>query len=188
MTPLALQDVHPNMRKFLFLITKTEGTDLQGTPYNELYGYGNFTDFSKHPNIKVTKGGYTSTAAGRYQFLKRTWDGVQKRLNLSDFSPINQDRGAIQLIKDRGAYNDVINGDFEKAIQKTNKEWASLPGSPYGQPTYSLQRAMAFLNSLVETTTTYVRQKVKDNPKILLFSAFLLLAGGSYLYFKNKQQ
>ena len=142
MTPLAIQNIDTNLHKFLFLITETEGTDKQGTPYNELYGYGNFSDFSKHPNILVTSGGYTSTAAGRYQILKKTWDSVQSKLNLPDFSPLSQDKAAIQLIKDRGAYNDVIQGNFESAIAKTNKEWASLPGAPYGQPTYSLKKAI----------------------------------------------
>lgn len=160
MTPLAIKNIDPNLERFLFLITETEGTDRQGTPYNELYGYDNFTDFSKHPNINVTKGGLTSTAAGRYQMLKGTWDGVQAQLNLPDFSPLSQDKAAIQLIKNRGAYDAVINGDFQTAIAKTNKEWASLPGSPYGQPTYSLKRALDYINSIIINTGQYV----KNNP------------------------
>lgn len=141
MTPLALKNIPDNVAKFLQLITYTEGTDRQGTPYNELFGYDNFNDLSKHPNIKVTKNGYTSTAAGRYQILKKTYDS----LGLKDFTPETQDKAAIQLIKNAGAYNDVINGNFETAIKKTNKIWASLPGSPYGQPTFTIKKALAFL-------------------------------------------
>ena len=140
MTPLAIT-THPNIEKFLFLITSTEGTDRQGTPYNELFGFSNFTDFSTHPNIRVTKNGYTSTAAGRYQILKGTYDS----LRMKDFSPASQDKAAIQLIKNAGAYNDVIKGDFQNAIRKTNKIWASLPLSPYGQPTWTMNKALQFL-------------------------------------------
>lgn len=155
MTPLAIS-VHPNVEKFLFLITSTEGTDKQGTPYNELFGYDNFTDYSKHPNIRVTKNGYTSTAAGRYQILKRTYDS----LKMKDFTPASQDRAAIQLINNAGAYNDVIKGDFVTAIKKTNRIWASLPLSPYGQPTWTMKRALLFL---------------KKNPAVPIVFAFALI-------------
>ena len=52
---------------------------------------------------------------------------------------------AVALIKRRGALADVIAGRFDSAIAKCNKEWASLPGSPYGQPTLTLDRAHAVL-------------------------------------------
>ena len=131
------------------LITYCEGTDKQGTPYSELFGYDNFTDFSKHPNIKVTKNGYTSTAAGRYQILYRTY----LSLGGGSFRPVDQDNMAIALIKRRGAYQNVLKGEFETAIKKCATEWASLPGSPYGQPTVKLSTAMAFLNKPVTGNT-----------------------------------
>lgn len=34
---------------------------------------------------------------------------------------------------------DIKNGDIKKAIEKCNKEWASLPNAPYGQPMISLE-------------------------------------------------
>lgn len=144
MTPIALKCVPVNVEKFLKLLTYTEGTDKQGTPYNELFGYDNFTSYDAHPNIKVSKSGYVSSASGRYQILKKTADGLCMR----DFTPESQDLAAIVLIMQAGAYQLILNGKWEAAILKTNKVWASLPGSPYGQPTFTMAKALQFLNSL----------------------------------------
>lgn len=144
MTPIALKNIHDNVRKFLMLITWTEGTDRQGTPYNELFGFSNFTSYAKHPEIIVKTPNYSSSAAGRYQILKKT----ATLLKMKDFTPESQDLAAIQLIKNAKAYNDVVAGNWEAAINKTNPIWASLPGSPYGQPTKKMKDALKFLNSL----------------------------------------
>lgn len=144
MTPIALKNIHDNVRKFLMLITFTEGTDRQGTPYNELFGFSNFTDFSKHPEIIIKTPNYSSSAAGRYQILKNT----AKFLKMKDFTPESQDLAAIALIKQAKAYDNVLAGEWEKAINKTNKIWASLPGSPYGQPTHKMQDALNFLKTV----------------------------------------
>lgn len=144
MTPIATKNLHKNMEKFLMLITFTEGTDRDKTPYNELFGFTNFVGYDKHPNIKIKSSNYSSTAAGRYQILKKTAD----MLKMKDFKPESQDLAAIQLIKNAGAYQLIIDGKFEEAIQKTNKIWASLPGSPYGQPTHKMSDAIKFLNSI----------------------------------------
>lgn len=130
----ALQNA--NVKAFLMLIRTGEGT-ANANGYRTLYGGRLFDGFADHPRISVTAGGYTSTAAGAYQILSRTWDG----LGLPDFSPANQDRAAVMLIKRRGALADVIAGRLWIAIGKCNKEWASLPGSPYGQPTMTDDRA-----------------------------------------------
>ena len=65
--------------------------------------------------------------------MPKTWAGVQKKLGLEDFGPRSQDLGALELIRQRGALNDVLNGDFGAAISKLGKEWASLPSSTYPQ-------------------------------------------------------
>lgn len=144
MTPIALTGIADNVRKFLFLITYTEGTDLHGKPYTTLFGHGQFTDLSTHPNIRVPFGKTNfSTAAGRYQMLYKTWEG----LKLPDFQPITQDKGCIALLKQRGAYKDILAGSWESAINKCNKEWASLPNSPYGQPTHKMDECLKFLES-----------------------------------------
>ena len=131
-----------NMQAFLAVIRAGEGTADAGG-YNRLYGGGSFSSFADHPRQKVTAGGITSTAAGAYQFLASSWDEVAKKLNLADFSPANQDYAAVGLIAKRGALDDVLQGRFDVAIKKCAKEWASLPGSPYGQPTISMERARA---------------------------------------------
>ena len=84
----------------------------------------------------------SSTAAGAYQFLSRTWDALVRQYGFKDFSPENQDKGAVALIIGRKALDDVIAGNIEQAIRKCNREWASLPGSPYGQPTRTLDQAL----------------------------------------------
>jgi len=148
MTPLAIK-TDKNTEKFLMLITATEGTDKNGLPYNVLFGYGTFQGYEKHPEKRIyftnplTGKKDFSTAAGRYQINKPTYDS----LGMKDFSPEEQDRAAIKLIKKAGALQDVIDGNFESAIKKTNKIWASLPGSPYKQKTWSLKKALQFLGS-----------------------------------------
>lgn len=143
MTPIALKNIPENVRKFLMLITFTEGTDRDKTPYNELFGFTNFIGYSKHPGILIKSRNYSSTAAGRYQILKKT----AAYLKMKDFTPESQDLAAIQLIKDAKAYDLVVAGKFEEAIGKTNKIWASLPGSPYGQPTRKMSDALKFLKT-----------------------------------------
>ena len=121
-----------NLKAFLSMIRYAEGTFSQDG-YKKLYGGSLFTDLSKHPNTAITKWGITSTAAGAYQILFGTWQELQSRLKLPDFSPASQDRAAIELIKRRKALEDVMTGRFAQAIVKCRKEWASLPGAGYGQ-------------------------------------------------------
>lgn len=127
---------NPNVRKMLDLIASTEGTTKNG--YNTAFGGGRFDNLSAHPNVRSaftqTDGNQNSTtAAGRYQFLKGTWDGLSKQYGFRDFSPKAQDMGAIALLAQNGALKDAMNGDFQTAIQKSGKTWASLPSSQYAQ-------------------------------------------------------
>lgn len=139
--PVAWSMSSSNLQAFLMLIRTGEGTADAGG-YSRLFGGGSFHELTDHPRQVVKASGYTSTAAGAYQILSRTWDDLRANgVDLPDFTPANQDKAAVALIKRRGALADVLAGRFDKAIAKTNKEWASLPGSPYGQPTLSMQRA-----------------------------------------------
>lgn len=129
-----------NVQAFLRVIRAGESG--QGDDaYTVMFGGDHFTDFSQHPNVSNTASGYTSTAAGAYQFLYKTWRGLVEKYGFPDFSPYSQDCGAVALIAGRGALDDVQAGRFDTAIEKCNKEWASLPGSPYGQPTRTLSAA-----------------------------------------------
>jgi len=135
-----------NLRAFLLMIQYAEGTYGKDA-YHILYGGQIFTSFSDHPNIAVTKAGITSTAAGAYQILYGTWTGLQQTLQLDDFSPASQDKAAIELIRRRGALEDVLSGRLEMAVQKCRKEWASLPGAGYGQRERSMNILAAVYQS-----------------------------------------
>ena len=135
-----------NVRAFLHVIRAGEGTaDEDG--YRRHFGGELFTDFSRHPNRAITKTlgdkQLTSTAAGAYQFLGRTWSECQAALNLPDFSPASQDLAAVFLIARRKGLEHAIAGRLEQAIAACANEWASLPGSPYGQPTKTLAQCHA---------------------------------------------
>ncbi len=132
-----------NLQAFLKTISYSEGTDLD-TGYNTIFGGTRknpilFVSYHDHPRRKVTAGGFTSDAAGKYQFLSKTWDDLQKKLHLIDFSPESQDIACIEIFKQKNAYNLILIGSFDMAIARLNRTWASLPGSPYGQPTHPLQ-------------------------------------------------
>lgn len=123
----------PNVRKMLDLISYTEGTQKHGAA--TAFGGGKLGSLADHPRyskrFKQTDGTWnTTSAAGKYQFLKGTWDGVAKQYGLNDFSPRNQDLGAVALLVSRGAMPALLKGDFNTAVQKTGKEWASLPTAP----------------------------------------------------------
>ncbi|MBP8102105.1 MAG: hypothetical protein KAY54_09495, partial [Burkholderiaceae bacterium] len=72
----------------------------------------------------------------------KTWNECRDVLNLRGFTPAEQDLAAVFLIQRRGALDDVLEGRIEDAIAKCGREWASLPGSPYGQPVMTLEKAM----------------------------------------------
>ncbi len=139
-SPVCVDDGRLSLSECALLgtIAYAEGT---GPHYNYIYGYRKFSSYADHPRIRVCAGGWCSTAAGRYQILAKTWSGI--RSGLSDFSPANQDIAGLRLIKGRGVY-DVPGIDtyseFAAVMRKLNREWASLPGSPYGQPTHSTQK------------------------------------------------
>jgi muramidase (phage lysozyme) len=135
-----------NLRAFLIMIQYAEGT-YGKDGYRKLYGGGYFTDYTKHPNTKVTKWGITSTAAGAYQILSNTWAELQPKLKLPDFSPVSQDKAAIELIRRRKALDDVYAGRFAQAIAKCRKEWASLPGAGYGQNEKNVTNLLAVIKS-----------------------------------------
>ncbi len=148
MTPIANKTLSNNMKKFLMLLTYTEGTDRDKTPYNELFGFTNFVGYEKHPQILIKSRNYRSTAAGRYQILWETWKYLKAKFPKLTFSPEDQDLMATILIKEQGATKLVEAGMWTEAIAKCNDCWASLPGSPYGQPTHKLKDCLNFINSI----------------------------------------
>ena len=87
--------------------------------------------------------GIRSSAKGAYQFLNGTWDECKAALSLDCFSPVNQDLAAVFLIGRRRALYILMDGDLEGAVKRCAKEWASLPGSPYGQPVKTMAEVRA---------------------------------------------
>lgn len=126
-----------NRAAFLAMIRQSEGTS-GPNGYRTYYGGSLFDSFADHPNVKHTAAGITSTAAGAYQFLYRTWIECKAALGLPDFSPESQDAAAIFLLKRRGALPYIDRGDFAGAVNAARREWASLPGAGYGQHENSL--------------------------------------------------
>lgn len=139
-----------NVVAFLDMIAWSEGTDngrqvTRDHGYDVLVGGKCFTGYDRHPAILVNlpKLGIKSSAAGRYQFLRGTWDALRRVHGYKDFGPVNQDRGCIELIRGRGALADVVAGRFDAAVDKCRQEWASLPGAGYGQHEQRLDRLRA---------------------------------------------
>lgn len=129
----------PQVRATLDTIAWAEGAD-----YNVMFGGGIFSG-DQHPNDCIPFRDTCSTAAGRYQFLYRTWRG----LGLPDFSPRNQDIGALMLIQQRGALDEILAGNFEAAMRSgaLGREWASFPFSPYGQTIRTPEAVMNYYNA-----------------------------------------
>jgi lysozyme len=134
-----------NIAAFLGVIRQAEGTDAHD-PYRVCYSYAHtIQSFTDHPAVtgewkgeRLPDGmcknagfgpGCVSSAAGAYQIIKPTWIKVRDSLGLLDFGPDNQDAAAVELIRRRGALEDVKAGRIADAITKCRNEWASLPGN-----------------------------------------------------------
>lgn len=100
-----------------------------------------FHTYNDHPNIYVES--VDSTAAGRYQILRRYWKHYKAQLHLTDFGPENQDRYAIQQLRERTALPLILAGDIAGAIARARNIWASLPGAGYGQHEHKLDNLIA---------------------------------------------
>ena len=129
---------NPAVCAFLDTIAYAEGTFTKNA-YRLLFGFDIFDGYDDHPRRVVCvpfKGSQLcSSAAGRYQFSRVTWDKVVSLLNIEDFSPINQDRAAVYLLLESRAVSQLEHGRFRDALACVKNIWASMPGSPYGQPT-----------------------------------------------------
>lgn len=128
----------PYVRAALDMIAAAEGTaDRANGGYNTLFGNNrSFSSYDTHPNnatqFQDLRGQrQNSTAAGRYQIIKPTFDGLAKRLGKSDFSPATQDEMAILLMLEKGALDPILAGDITTGINKLGTVWASLPSSRY---------------------------------------------------------
>lgn len=123
------------------LLDTIAGTESPG--YNVMYGGKRFDDYSHHPGVGnvITSGpnaGQTSSAAGRYQFLKSTWDEASAATGARDFSPASQDKAGWWLAQrdynkktgrdlsaDLSSKDPAVRAGIGAALHGT---WTSLPG------------------------------------------------------------
>ena len=130
----------------------TEGDD----GYTTMFGHRKFTDMSRHPNSPMaTPWGTQSEAAGKYQFMKPTWDMAQSALKLPDFSRDSQEKAGRWLAERRGLNLSERITDFntfKNELTKIAPEWASMPSvhkggkSHYGQGAISFEEAWNIYN------------------------------------------
>lgn len=157
-TTTANKNLPHEARALLDTIAGREAPD-----YNTLYGGKKIEDLSWHPGIDVPiatgpNAGKTSSAFGRYQFLKPTWEKQAAKLGLRDMSPESQDVAAWDLAHSTYAEKtgrDLL-GDLRSNDPKVHRlitsslspVWTSLPGgAEQGQNHFTYvnayQRALA---------------------------------------------
>lgn len=150
--------MNANRKAFLDMLAVSEGTST--SRFTKCDGYDVIvigtdgvheliTDFSTHPFATARPSkvfnsqGQTSSASGRYQFMKKDWVHYRDALKLPDFGPESQDKWALQLIKERVALPAIDAGNFETAVMRCKNIWASLPGAGYGQHENSMAKLRA---------------------------------------------
>lgn len=170
-----------NVGKFLNFLGAAEGAG-----YNTITGGGSFSSYDKHPGIVgvVTKQG-PSTAAGKYQITKSTYDEFAPKLGITDFSPASQDRIALEIIRSQGALSDVQSGNFEAAINKLGGRWASLPSSIYaGHPRRSSEWVSSYFGGKIKPRE-YTPPTLQNQTDIPIAPSYNV--GASELAFKQAQ-
>lgn len=137
-----------NVLAFLDMLAWSEGTSTikaSDDGYNVLVGGELFSDYSRHPGRSIWLPRYQihSTAAGRYQFLLRTWNAIVRVYGFRGrFIPEAQDLAAIKLLTECKALPAIQAGRIEDAIALAAPIWASLPGAGYGQREHALARLL----------------------------------------------
>lgn len=158
-----------NVAAFLAMIRYAEGTAGRGDPYRVCYAYRHtIQSLAEHPAVSGEWAGEPlpesycraaglgsvckSTAAGAYQIIRPTWLTLKRELRLPDFGPASQDAAAVELIRQRGALNDVRAGRLATAIDKVARTWASMPGANYAQPERKLASLVSAYQAAGGTT------------------------------------
>lgn len=159
---------NPNVRAFLHAIRLGEGTSDEAG-YLRIVGGDMASHYIDHPRAMryIKRYKVWSSAAGAYQIIGKTWDGLVKQYGFQDFSPQCQDEAAVALIAEKRALRHVKNGDIAKAIALLGGVWASLPSSTDGQLTEPIQAVLAeyekyggTLNASAGMQKHYIDQKL----------------------------
>ena len=159
-TNFCIATIGTNEQKALLdTIAWAEGTKEK---YNLMFGGKEFTTYSSHPvetGEMPEKGfpwpGGTSTAAGRYQFLYRTYKDLRGRgFFQTGFLPAEQDKAGLWLLETKRGLSQnelaiaVNSGNLAPVWDKLAGEWASLPcdttNVKIGDRTYCLAKGKSF--------------------------------------------
>lgn len=152
--PLKMSGGDPYVRALMRTISVAESNTDQ--PYNVLYGGKVVKQLSHHPDIcvEIVAGpntGNCTTAAGRYQFLTKTWEEKARRyhprppawfdvLGGYSFDPVSQDLVVYNWLEDSSAWGADIpsllrQGQIEQVFRLLSGTWTSLG---YGIETNSM--------------------------------------------------
>jgi len=149
---------YANVRAFTHVVQRGEiPKEYRHKPeaYRVLFGGTLIDDLSHHPRIAVMSPWGWTAAAGAYQAMcaipgkvkTDTWDNFCRAMGSTPdempFDPDTQDAFCVWCIKRRGALQDVIHGEFDKAVEKCSYEWASFPPGRYGQPQVTMEELRA---------------------------------------------
>lgn len=121
------------------------GQHESGGDYNRVYGKGvkrmDLTNMSIDQVIAWQKSytqneGSASSAAGKYQIIRKTLTGLKDQMGLTGnekFDQAMQDRMAMKLLENRGIgklkAETMTTSQIQKAVNSVSKEWASIEGS-----------------------------------------------------------
>jgi len=134
-----------NTRAVLSTLKQTENHGEKPLAYNAWNGFNkdgsvqlftkdSYTDnpgaYAHHPGANPNN--HNKRAAGAYQImLEPTWNNspIRDLYGLKEFSPINQDKFIIQLIRFQvHGLTEVKSGDINSIVEKLRGTWRSLPG------------------------------------------------------------
>ncbi|MGH1376280.1 MAG: hypothetical protein ACRBCK_08030 [Alphaproteobacteria bacterium] len=121
-----------------------------GGDYNRVYGKGvqreDLTNMTINDVIAWQRNytqneGSPSSAAGKYQIIRKTLTGLKDEMALTGNEPFDenmQDRMAMHLL-DRRGYDDYLAGDLpeDTFMENIAKEWASMPKNESGLSYYA---------------------------------------------------
>lgn len=116
---------------------ESEGGRQRGSGYNVLYGGGTFRSYARFPTwAGVQVNGSMTHAAGRYQFQPGTFNEMQIRLDLPDFSPASQDAACWEYATlryrratKRDLATDLSTLTLAFMVEGLHPSWASVNGA-----------------------------------------------------------
>ena len=110
----------PEVKAFLDLISRTEGT--------EKYGYYHGHDDGKQRSIPDLTTFHGGAPSGRYQIERKAWKNFGGAWwSRTDFSEITQDLIAITMLRQWGAIDELMKGNLSGALTKASEVFASIP-------------------------------------------------------------